>query len=100
MEARVQSIKKERGVDSHDFNKLKKLICFQQKYQESTKLAEYPLHQLICLGLLEIHIALSNPSINVGTPDCELDMEQDEMRKALLIKQETEWLDFDFVPFC
>ena len=63
-------------------------------------MAEYPLHQLICLGLLEIHIALSNPSINVGTPDCELDMEQDEMRKALLIKQETEWLDFDFVPFC
>ena len=81
-----------------------KLICFQQKYQESTKLAEYPLHQLICLGLLEIHIAFSNPSISVRTfsqgyrvaivsrsiPDCELDMEQDEMRKALLIKQETE----------
>ena len=53
-------------------------------------MAEYPLHQLICLGLLEIHIALSNPSINVGTPDCELDMEQDEMRKALFIEQETE----------
>ena len=56
MEARVQSMKKERGVNSHDFNKLK-----------STKIAEYPLHQLICLGLLEIHIALSNPSINVRT---------------------------------
>ena len=84
------------------------------KISREYKIAEYPLHQLVCVGLLEIHIALSNPIINVRTfsqgfcvaivsrsiPDCELDMEQDEMRKALLIKQETEWLDFDFVPFC
>ena len=29
-------------------------------FQESLKIVEYPLHQLICLGLLEIHVAPSN----------------------------------------
>ena len=42
-----------------------KLICFRRKYQESLKTAEYPLHQLMHLGRLEIHMALWNPSINV-----------------------------------
>ena len=36
-----------------------------KKYQESLKIVEYPLHQLICLGRLMIHIALSNPNIDV-----------------------------------
>ena len=31
------------------------------KYQESLKIAGYPLHQLIRQGHLEIHITLSNP---------------------------------------
>ena len=36
-----------------------KLIYFQQKYQESAQIAEYPVHLLIRLGRLEIHIAVS-----------------------------------------
>ena len=40
-----------------------KRIC--KKYQESLKIVEYPLHQLIRLGRLEVHIALSNPDIDV-----------------------------------
>ena len=97
-------MKKERGVNSQDFNKLNKTNMLSAKISREYKIAEYPLHQLVCVGLLEIHIALSNPSINVRTfsqgfcvaivsrsiPDCELDIEQDEMHKALLIKQETE----------
>ena len=45
----------------------KKLSCFRQlqKYQKSLKIAEYPLHQLICLGRLGISIALSNPNVDV-----------------------------------
>ena len=43
------------------------VICFQQKYQERSTIAEYPLHQLICIRLLEIHIALSSPKIDVRT---------------------------------
>ena len=58
---------------------------------------EYPLHQLIRLGRLEIVIALSNPSIDVrifaqgycvaiiSLSYFEHDIEQDEMRKALLM---------------
>ena len=42
-----------------------KLICFWQKYQESLKMVEYPLQQLICLGHLEIHVALSTPNNDV-----------------------------------
>ena len=59
---------------------------------------------LIRLGRLEIHIAHSNPNIDVRIfaqnycvaiialvyPCFELDIEQDEIRIALLIKQETE----------
>ena len=37
-------------------------MCFWQKYQKSLKIAEYPVYQLIRLGLLEVHIALSNPN--------------------------------------
>ena len=33
----------------------------RRKYQERLKIAEYLLHQLLLLGLLVIHIALSNP---------------------------------------
>ena len=59
-----------------------------------------PLHQLARLGRLEIHIALSNPNIKVRIgslrllpslihPYFELDIEKDELLKALLTKQET-----------
>ena len=40
-------------------------MCFRQKYQESLKITEYPIHRLIRLGRLEVHIALSNPNIDV-----------------------------------
>ena len=62
---------------------------------------EYPLRPLICLGRLEIHVALS--TLNNGVrilAQCycvaiislffDLDIEQDEIRKPLFIKQETE----------
>ena len=58
------------------------------------------------LGCLEIHITLSNPNINVshrsGLPSLvyayfELDIEQDKKHKALLIRQETEWI-CSFLP--
>ena len=52
---------KERGVYSHNCNKLKK----KRKWQKSFKIAEYPLYQLIRLGRQEIHIALSNPNTDV-----------------------------------
>ena len=72
-------------------------MCFRRKYQERVKITEYPLHQLIPLGRLEIHIALSNPNIDVRifAQGCfvantslsyfEHDVEQDEIRKALLM---------------
>ena len=37
-------------------------------FQESLKIVEYPLHQLICLGLLEIHVAPSN----LGQQQCQI----------------------------
>ena len=38
-----------------------KLTRFRRKYQKSLKkVAEYPVHQVIHLGRLEIHIAFSN----------------------------------------
>ena len=37
-------------------------MCFWQKYQKTLKIAEYPVYQLIRLGLLEVPIALSNPN--------------------------------------
>ena len=40
-------------------NKFEKIIYFRQKYQESFRIAEYPLHQLIRLGRIETHITLS-----------------------------------------
>ena len=43
-----------------------KLICSRQKYQQSLKIAEYPLHQLMRQGRsLEINFALSYPNIDV-----------------------------------
>ena len=67
--------------------------------QELKKIVEYPLHQLLRPGCLEIHITLANPNINVSSgsglpslvyPFFELDIERDEKHKALLINQETE----------
>ena len=67
--------------------------------QELKKIVEYPLHQLLRPGYLEIHITLANPNINVSSgsglpslvyPFFELDIERDEKHKALLINQETE----------
>ena len=41
-------------------------MCFRQKYQESLKITEYPIHRSwIRLGRPEVHIALSNPNIDV-----------------------------------
>ena len=43
-----------------------KLICSRQKYQQSLKIAEYPLHQLIRQGRsLEMNFALSYPNMDV-----------------------------------
>ena len=42
-----------------------KLICFWRKHRDSFKTAECPIHQLIRLDRLEIHIALSNSDIDV-----------------------------------
>ena len=53
------------GVYSHNYNKLNNLRRFRRQYQESLKIAEYPLYQLIRLHLLDIHNALSNPNIDV-----------------------------------
>ena len=67
--------------------------------QELKKIVEYPLPQLMCLGCLEIHITLANHNINVSSgsglpslvyPFFKLDIEQDKIRKAWLINQETE----------
>ena len=62
------------GVQTGAFNRYKafilitwttstKLICFRQKYQESLKIAEHPLHQSIRLGRLGIHTALLDSNI-------------------------------------
>ena len=57
---------------------------------------------MVGIGRLEIHIALPNPNIDVRIlaqgycvaslvyPYFELGIKQDEIRKALLIKQESE----------
>ena len=69
----------------------KKLTCFKQKYQKSKNIAEYPAHQLICLGRLEIHITFLFLRVYSYF---ELDKEQDLMGKPLLIKQENILNDF------
>ena len=48
-------------------NKFEKITYFRQKYQESFRTAEYPLHQLIRLGRLETHTTLSirNPRLGL-----------------------------------
>ena len=80
-------------------------MCFQQKYQESLKVSECPLHQLIRQGRPEIHIALliptsmSESSLRVIVlPSLvyryfELVIGQDEIRKILFFKQETERIE-------
>ena len=59
----------ERGVYSRNCNKLKKLIlyAFGKNIKRVKKRAEYPLRPLICLGRLEIHVALSTPNNDVRT---------------------------------
>ena len=61
-------------------------------------MVEFQLHQFIRLGNLEIHITLTNRNIDVRIlaqghvlpslvyPYSKRDIEQDEIRKALLIK--------------
>ena len=78
-----------------------KLICFQKKYQESLKVSECPLHQLIRQGRPEIHIALLIPTSmsesflrvivlpSLVYPYFELVIGQDEIQKILFFKQET-----------
>ena len=87
---------------------------FRWKCQESLKTAEYTLDQLIRLRCLEIYISLSNSNIDPSEsslkvivlpslvcPYFELDIIQakDEMRKALLIKQGTEWIEWFCMVF-
>ena len=82
-------------------------MYFWQQYQENFKIAEYPLHQFIHLvDHLEIRIALSNPNIDVRilaqgaycVAIISLSLlwtwQWDEIHKALLIKQETEWIEW------
>ena len=72
-------------------------MCFWQKYQKSLKIAEYPVYQLIRLGLLEVYIALSNPNNLMSEsllrvivlpllvyPYFKLDTEQDQYNIILL----------------
>ena len=62
---------KEKGVYSYNCNKLNKTnmllanILNIERVQKKIIIAEYPLHQLIRLDHLEIHIALSNPNKDV-----------------------------------
>ena len=82
-----------------------KLICFRRKRQESFKKSGISSSLIDTLGRLKIHIALSNQAnIDVrilGHSYCvamvilsllcfKREIEQDEIRKPLLIKLETE----------
>ena len=70
------------------------------KMSREFKKAEYPVHQLIRLGRLEIHFqiptSMSESSVIVIVlpslvyPYFKLEIEQDETCKPLIIKQETE----------
>ena len=64
------------------------------KTSKSLKIAEYPLDRLTRLESLDILIALSNPNIDIqilAQGYCvAIVIEQDEIRKALSVKQETE----------
>ena len=56
---RQEAFKRERAVYSQKCNnKFEKIIYFRQKYQESFRIPEYPLHQLIRLGRVQRHISL------------------------------------------
>ena len=83
-----------------------KLICFRQKFQESLKTAEHPLHQSIRLGLLGIHIALSDHNLismskssrfrvivwqSLFYPYFEINIEQDKIRCQSLVNQARNW---------
>ena len=72
---------KERGVYSHNCNKLKKLICSRQKYQENLRIAEY----------IDSYSNVDDRT-PLDYPNFELDVEEDEIR-LLLVKQETEWIE-------
>ena len=86
-----------------------KLICFRRKRQESFKKSGKSSPLIDTLGRLKIHIALSNQAnIDVrilGHSYCvamvilsllcfKREIEQDEIRKPLLIKLETEWIEW------
>ena len=83
------------------------LICFWQKYQESFKIAEYPLHQLICLAVYKSMLLFQLPTPKSESllrvimlpslvyPYFEFDIKQFEIRKHSN-KQKTEWI----APFC
>ena len=64
------------------------------KYQESLRIAGYPLHQLIRFGHLVIHITLLNPKIDESSikvielpslvyPYFQRDVKQDENMQSL-----------------
>ena len=70
------------------------------KISKSLKIAEYPVYQLIRLGLLEVHIALSNPNNLMSEsllrvivlpllvyPHCKLDTDQDQYNILLHSKK-------------
>ena len=73
---------KKRGVYYHNCNKLKKLICSRQKYQENLRIAEY----------IDSYPNVDDMQNPFSYPNFELDVEEDEIR-LLLVKQETEWIE-------
>ena len=53
-----------RGVYSHNCDKLNKTNMLSAKIpREFILIAKYPVHPLICLGLQDLHINLSQTSI-------------------------------------
>ena len=67
---------KERDVYSHNCNKLKKLICSRQKYQENLRIAEY----------IDSYPNFDNRT-PLDYPNLELDFKQDEIRDQDLVNQ-------------
>lgn len=57
-------------------------------------MTDYPVHPLICLGLLKVHIVFIKLYFHqFQNPYFKLDVEQVAMSKLLLIKQETEQIE-------
>jgi len=93
-----------RGVYSHNCDKLNKTNMLSAKIpREFILTAKYPVSPLICIGLQELLIALSQMSTAMSESLFRVivlsslaysyftcDFEQDAMGKSLLIKQETE----------